>query len=377
MKRRIVVSYILVFTLLTAFVPSHAQDAVSWVRKLYMPQPDTVSLLFLGDIMQHGTQLTSAKTEEGYNWLPCFAPIAPRLTSADVCVANIETVFAGAPYAGYPIFSTPDGLVPDLKASGFQLLLTANNHICDQGKKGIERSLNLFDSIGILHTGTFRSLEEREERYPLLVIRKGIRIALLCYSYGTNGFAIPKPFVVNLIDTTTMAADMRKAQQMHPDFIIACMHWGEEYQLRQSAHQEMLADFLINKGADMVIGSHPHVPQGMEVRHYPAGEIKNVIAYSLGNVVSNQPFPYTQIGLLIEVKLIKSGFYKAIASFDYEWIATEQRREEGRRKYYVLPLHQCTQPSASISVLPDGTPQPGLSFVTDTLLNGTIRYTLK
>jgi len=377
MKRFLFVPYILIFTLFFNPFPLLGQDVSSWIRKLYIPQPDTLSLLFLGDVMMHGQQLLSAKTEEGYDYLSCFAPIAPRLKGADITIANIETVFAGPPYSGYPTFSSPDALVSDLKASGFQLLLTANNHICDQGKKGLNRSLNLFDSLGMLHTGVFRSAEERSQRYPLIVNRNGIRIALLAYSYGTNGFAVPHPFVFNYIDTTLIASDIIQAKQMRPDFIIACMHWGEEYQIHQSARQEALAEFLKRKGVDIIIGSHPHVVQGMEVSYNRFNEIEHVVVYSLGNVISNQPFPNTQLGLLAEVKLVKSGFYKAIVSFDYEWIVTEQRREAGGRKFYTLPLDQCAVSSASVTIQPDGTPLPSLRFSADTLSTRSIRYTLR
>ena len=376
MKRFHSITYILLFSLLFSYIPLCGQDAASWVRKLYTPQTDTVSLVFIGDIMQHGPQLTAAKTADGYDWLHCFAPLASRMKAADISVANIETVFAGAPYTGYPVFSSPDALIPNMKASGIQLLLTANNHICDQGAKGLHRSLDLFDSSGVLHTGVFRSLEERSQRHPLLITRKGIRIALLCYSYGTNGFPVPEPFVFNYIDTVAIAADIEKAQRMQADFIIACMHWGEEYQLRQNARQELLAAFLMRNGVDIIIGSHPHVPQGMEVLYNDYKEIQHVVVYSLGNVVSNMTLPHTQIGLLVEVKMIKNGFYKAIASFDWEWIVTEQRREMGIRKYYALPLSQSTEPSASVFIQPDGTPLPSLQFRTDTLSSGTIRYTL-
>jgi len=376
MKRTPLLTYLLLFTLFFTSVPVCAQDAASWIRKLHVPQTDTVSLVFIGDIMQHGPQLTAAKTAHGYDWLHCFAPLMPRLKGADLSVANIETVFGGAPYSGYPVFSSPDALIPDLKTSGIQLLLTANNHICDQGAKGLKRSLDLFDSTGVLHTGVFRSMEERNQRYPLLITLKGMRIALLCYSYGTNGFAVPEPFVFNYMDTTIMAADIVRAQRLQADFIVACMHWGEEYQLKHNDEQEQLASFLTRKGVDIIIGSHPHVPQGIEVLQNDLNEIQHIIVYSLGNVVSNMTLPHTQIGLLAEVKLIKSGFYKAIAFFDWEWIATEQRREEGVRKYYALPLLQCTEPSASVFIQPDGTPLPSVQFRADTLPFGTIRYTL-
>ena len=376
MKKTFIVSFYITLCLISTSIPAKTQEVVSWIRKLYIPKPDTVSLLFLGDIMQHGQQLISAKTETGYNYLPCFSPIANRLKGADLTIANIETTFGGPPYSGYPLFSSPDVLVSHLKESGFQLLLTANNHINDQGRKGLTRSLNLLDSLGMLHTGLFRSKEERSQRYPLLVVKKGIRIALLAYSYGTNGFSVPTPFLFNYIDTTVISADIKRATLMRPDFIIACMHWGEEYQIDQNDKQQELASFLKRHGVDIVIGSHPHVVQGMEVYYNRYNEIEHFVAYSLGNVISNQPFPHTQLGLLVEVKLIKEGFYKAITSINHEWIVTEHRRIDGVRKFFTLPLYLCTVSSDSVTIQPDGTPLPSLYFITDTLPNKH-RFVLK
>jgi Putative enzyme of poly-gamma-glutamate biosynthesis (capsule formation) len=352
-----------------------AQWAQDLVRKLTVSPADTVSLVFLGDIMQHGMQLIDAKARN-YDYMPCFAGIAPLMQAADLAVVNLETAFAGQPYTGYPVFSSPDTLVPQLKASGADLLLTANNHIGDKGGPGLKRSLQVFDSTGVLHTGTFRSAEERQQRYPLMVERKGIRLAFLNYTYSTNGFTIPLPYIVNRIDTVQIAEDIQKAKRQGADFIIAGMHWGEEYQLKQSAGQQALAAFLVRHGVDLIIGSHPHVPQGMELLYYPNGEIKHVIAYSLGNVISNQPFPHTQIGLCLKIGLIKSGLSKRIYTFTHEWIASEHRQEGGIRTFYAIPLAQSSVKSESIHILPDGSPRGTVDFVTDSI-PGKKSYTLK
>ena len=367
--------FLIFFLWLFSVTDTSAQLAQDLVRKLTLSPSDTVSLVFLGDIMQHGQQLIDAHARN-YDYMPCFAGIAPLMQAADLAVVNLETVFAGRPYSGYPVFSTPDTLVPQLRASGAGLLLTANNHIGDQGAKGLKRSLQVFDSTGILHTGTFRSEAERQQRYPLMVERKGIRMAFLNYTYSTNGFRIPLPYIVNMIDTLQIAEDILKAKRRGADFIIACMHWGEEYQLKQSAGQEALAAFLLRKGVDMIIGSHPHVPQGMELRYYPNGEIRHVIAYSLGNVISNQPFPHTQIGLCLKIELIKSGFYKRIYTFTHEWVVAEHRREENRRTFYAIPLEQSSVKSESIHIRPDGSPRGTVDFVVDSL-PGKKTYTLK
>jgi len=343
-----------------------AQWTQDLIRKLTISPTDTVSLVFFGDIMQHGMQIKDAE-DRGFNYRPCFAAMIPAMQAADLTIANIETTFAGRPYTGYPVFSAPDPLLPQLKEFGVGVLLTANNHIGDKGVLGLKRSLHLLDSTGVSHTGLFRSAEERQQRYPLMVERKGIRIAFLNCTYGTNGFTIPLPYLVNRLDTVQMAQDIRKAQRQGADFIVACMHWGDEEKLQYNDRQKALAEFLFRHGVDMVIGAHPHVPQDMELRYHPNGEIKQVLAYSLGNMVSNQPFPNTQIGLKLEIKLIKSGFYKRIYSFTHEWIVTEWQVEGGLRRHYILPLEQAGKVSESVRISPEGRPRGTVDFVINEL----------
>ena len=159
-----------------------------------------VSLLFAGDAMQHKAQIQSAKQGEAYDYSPCFADITHEIASADYAVVNLESPIGGQPYTGYPCFSAPDEFPIALQNAGFDLFLTANNHCLDRYTRGAIRTLHILDSIGADHIGTYDSKDSFERFYPFITSIKGIRIAFLNYTYGTNGFTPHSPLIVNYID---------------------------------------------------------------------------------------------------------------------------------------------------------------------------------
>jgi poly-gamma-glutamate capsule biosynthesis protein CapA/YwtB (metallophosphatase superfamily) len=160
-----------------------------------------LSLLFAGDIMQHDSQIAAAydPLTKKHDYNPCFQYIAPLIQSADIAIGNLELTLAGPPYKGYPQFSAPDALAETLKAAGFDALVTANNHCVDRGRKGIERTIDVLDTLHIPHTGTFKDSTTRSKAYPLIIEKKGFRLSLLNYTYGTNGIPVPQPSIVNQI----------------------------------------------------------------------------------------------------------------------------------------------------------------------------------
>ena len=266
------------------------------------PAEVRLRVVFAGDIMGHDTQIASALAtgNEGYDYHPCFQYLKPYLTEADIAIGNLEVTLAGPPYKGYPQFSSPDELADALKEAGFDILVMANNHALDRGTQGFERTIELLDSKGILHTGTFQSTWERSLSYPLVVQKNGVRVALLNYTYGTNGLRVPPPYMINRIDTLQMREDLMKAASAEPDFILVTMHWGTEYQLTENSQQRELAAFLFRNGADAIIGSHPHVVQPIR------GEGKgDLVAYSMGNFISNQRPRYRDGGILFQLDLVK------------------------------------------------------------------------
>jgi poly-gamma-glutamate synthesis protein (capsule biosynthesis protein) len=243
------------------------------------------------------------------------------ISSADIAIGNLEVTLAGAPYTGFPQFSSHQSLAYALQDAGFDVLLTANNHTLDRGKLGMERTLDVLDSIGMTHTGTFRDSAELKADYPLIVEKNNFRFALLNYTYGTNGIAVEKPNVVNYIDTVRMAADIAKAQHLKPDYIITCIHWGEEYKNKENATQRKIAAFLARHGCNLIVGGHPHVVQPLAM--LPASGRDSVpVAYSLGNFISNQRERYRNGGITLDLTLTKTDSIVTLHSIGYEpfWV---------------------------------------------------------
>ena len=146
-----------------------------------------LSLLFVGDIMQHDSNIAAAynPVTGKYDYSACFEYVAPILKSADLAIGNLELTLAGKPYKGYPQFSAPNELAYELKQVGFDVLVTANNHSVDRGKKGIERTIDVLDTLSMIHTGTFKDSAARANTYPLLIDKNGFRLSLLNYTYST------------------------------------------------------------------------------------------------------------------------------------------------------------------------------------------------
>ncbi|MCB0737413.1 MAG: CapA family protein [Bacteroidetes bacterium] len=305
-----------------------------------------ISLLFIGDVMGHDTQIEAAYNAETgeYEYDSVFKYVAPIMRKADYCVANLEVTLAGKPYQGYPQFSSPDELAMALKRAGVDCLVTANNHSCDKHKVGVERTITLLDSFEIAHTGTFKSAEEKAKTEPLIIEQNGFKLALLNYTYGTNGIPPSQPNVVNYIDKDQIAKDLEKAKKVKDiDKIIVFFHWGIQYELAPRKDDEDIAKFCIENGADYIIGAHPHVLQRMEQN----GE--NVIVYSLGNFVSNQrTYPRDGGGMYqLVLKKDESGVSIKESGYYLTWVYPP--RIDGKKYFYVLPAQQFENDSTLIT----------------------------
>ncbi len=304
-----------------------------------IPTPvQQIDLLFAGDIMQHETQLNMARLNNGeYSFSYCFRHIKKTIESADISIANLETTIGTSGYSGYPSFCAPDSFLHAVKEAGFKVLLFANNHCMDKGKRGALHTLALLDSLQIAHCGVYRNEKERRERYPLIIEKRGVRVAILNYTYSTNGREIPKPMVVNLIDKEIIARDIQAAKEKKPDAIIACMHWGDEYVSLPSQQIKELSNWLIEQGVNHIIGNHPHVVQPLEIRESKTMPEKNVVAYSTGNLVSNMSLRRTDGGIMIAMKLLKIMNYTRPTNVRYllTWIAPKEK--DGKRDFTIYP----------------------------------------
>ena len=300
---------------------------------------DTLSLLFIGDIMGHDSQIRSAEdTLTGtYDYADVFRYINDEISGAGISIANLEVTLAGPPFKGYPQFSSPVEFAIACRDAGIDCLVTANNHSADRGKKGIINTINKLDSIGIRHTGTFQDKTARDTLYPLIIKKESTTIALLNYTYGINGKKPEEPVIVNMLDKDLIGSDILKAKSKNPDLIIIFLHWGTEYDTIPSQSQTDLADYLFSRGADLIVGSHPHVIQKMVMVKSDTIKRNRILIYSLGNFVSNQRKPKTDGGAIVQINVLKTSDSIEIITAGYylTWVYTPE--ENNRKKYYILP----------------------------------------
>lgn len=303
-----------------------------------MSQPVDVSIVFAGDAMQHIAQVNSAKRAgDLYDYSECFTEVKDYVSSADYAVVNFETTLGGKPYTGYPCFSTPDSYADALAAAGFDLFLNANNHTLDRGYKGLIKTIETLDKKDIPHIGTYVNKFSREMSVPYIKNIKGIKIAFLNYTYGTNGIKPTNGVKVNYIDTLQIKQDIVKSREVGAEVITVAIHWGEEYNLLPNRSQKKLADFLCNQGVDLIIGGHPHVIQPMEIRHSEKYNKDCLVVYSLGNFISNMKTTDTRGGAMVKVILERDVLGKVkIKTANYSLVFTLQ--PDGKHNYRVVPV---------------------------------------
>lgn len=300
----------------------------------------TLSFVVAGDMMQHALQFQTALRPDGtYDYSECFSHVTPLISEADVAIANLETTFGGAPYSGYPGFSTPNSFATAIRDAGFDILLTANNHSADKRSKGLRQTLEVLDSLGIGHIGTYRDTAAWQREHPYLIEAKGFRVALLCWTYGTNGIRVPSPFVVNMLDTVQMARDIEQAKRMNVDAIIAFPHWGVEYELLPSARQVKLAEWMLREGVTHIVGGHPHVVQPIEVRKDTTTNERHLVAYSLGNYTSNITSVNCSGGIQLHFSLTRDSLGHCILGDTYYRLIWQDRPALSKhRQFEVLPM---------------------------------------
>jgi poly-gamma-glutamate synthesis protein (capsule biosynthesis protein) len=315
---------------------------VSASAQVTTTKADKVTFLFAGDIMGHDEQIWSAENRETrtYNYDDVFRFISPVVESADIAIANLEVTLAGKPYKGYPQFSSPAELAVACRNAGFDCLVTANNHAADRGKQGIISTINKLDSIGMPHTGTFLNRSCGDSLTPLMIYRNGISAAVLSYTFSTNGLKVPEPAIVNMLDKELIIADIKKAISKKSDIVVIFLHWGTEYDTVPAGSQTDLAASLLSAGADLVIGSHPHVLQKMVWLKDQSSGKDGIVIYSLGNFVSNQRKPKTDGGSIVSIEFTRDNESYKISNAGYylTWVYTPI--ENYRKKFFILPCSE-------------------------------------
>jgi len=326
-------------------------DAGRAQERFTFPDEREITIAFAGDLLMHLPLTNAAKTDSGaYDFGPLFTHVAPYLAGADFAVANLETRLAGEArgYSGYPCFNSPASLAPALREAGVDLLGTANNHSLDKGYSGLAATLANLDQAGLLHTGTYRSSAAQAQ--PCIVNIQGLNLALLNYTYGTNGISVPRDhqYCVNVIDQEHMIAEAAAAYQAGADYVIAFLHFGTEYQRQPNESQRQLAHALLDNGIDAVIGAHPHVVQPCEWYEPANGGPARPIAYSLGNFASNQRSRYRDSGIVLYLTLRFTAGRVEDVAMSYLPVYVRKYTAGGRLQYRVLPVH----PDISLALEP-------------------------
>jgi poly-gamma-glutamate capsule biosynthesis protein CapA/YwtB (metallophosphatase superfamily) len=248
-----------------------------------------ITIAAVGDLLMKKRMIASAAGEGGF--APIFSKVKPYLRKSDLTIGNLETTFSGNNFREEPgklLFNSPDKFAATLRNLGFDVLSTANNHCMDGKLSGLKRTLNVLDRQGLRHTGTYRSA--RAARRKLIINVKGIKIGLLAYTKGTNGIPVSEPWLVDRINHKKIIADVRSLKS-RTDFIIACLHFGKEFQTFPDRNQIQLIQRLFNNGVNVVLGAHPHVLH--PIRMFKTKDIDGVVrnrvaASSLGNFVSTE-----------------------------------------------------------------------------------------
>jgi poly-gamma-glutamate synthesis protein (capsule biosynthesis protein) len=287
-----------------------AIPVISSTKVAVSTDPTYVTLTVIGDVMMHEWQIERSYDAEtdSFDVSDSFEYIAKYLCDADMTIANLETTFAGryngassevCGYSGYPMFNAPECLGDTLKDIGVDFLQTANNHSLDSWEDGLYSTIDYLDSLGLMHTGTFKTQEDADEL--CIVDINGITFGFVAYTYATNGLPVPDdaPYCINTLDTyddeklEEMYAKVRALDEAGVDFVCPLIHFGTEYTEVPDSWQEMVVDGLFEAGADVIFGGHPHVVEPMDVRTITNADgttRTGYVVYSFGNFISSQVY---------------------------------------------------------------------------------------
>ncbi len=269
--------------------PSQTQAPVETTApETEAPTPPSVTIAMVGDVLLHEKVSDSGRMEDGsYRYDHLFQNVQDEIAGADIALVNQEVILGGRELglSGYPCFNGAFEVGDSLASAGFDVILHATNHALDKKEPGLRSCLDFWrrshPDLAIL--GIYDSAAARDTIY--IREENGIKIALLNYTYGTNGIPLPAgmPYAVNLLEENRVRTDIARAKEA-ADFVIVTPHWGTEYVLEPDAYQKKWTQIFYECGVDLVIGTHPHVIEPIEMI---TGENRNMLVYySLGNFIN-------------------------------------------------------------------------------------------
>ncbi len=306
------------------------------------PRLETITLTAAGDCLMHNTQVAAGLQPDGsYNFASYFREVEDLLREGDYTSVCFESPLAGAKwgYTGYPIFNSPDEIAHTFKDSGFDLVVTANNHILDRGIEGAFRSMEVYKDAGLDTIGTYLNVEDSQRM--LIKDIRGVKVGYLAYCYGTNGLPVPKgyEYFFNFLEKDKILRDI---ELMRPevDVLVVMLHWGIEYTTEPTSEQKLLAKEILSNGADAIIGSHPHVIQPMEVLEIDGD--KKFVAYAIGNFISHQRGVERNSGIVLKLKFTKdfSTGTTYLEEVSYTPTFSHHYYDGGKMDFRVVPVEK-------------------------------------
>lgn len=322
-------------------------------------EPDSMHIVMVGDMLMHEPILESAEQEDGtYNFDHLFKNVKEFISEADLAIVNQETILGGESfgYTGYPSFNTPSSIADAEAKAGFDVMLFATNHTIDKRGQGVLNCMEYMDTylpdmdyVGINHS------QEEQDNDIFVYEENSIKVAILNYTYGTNGIELPsdKPYLVNLLKEEKVRSDIRKAEEI-ADFTIVCPHWGTEYNLGVSSEQKKWAQIFLEEGADLVLGAHPHVIEPIEWLSDEAGN-EMLVYYSVGNFINGTSSTGSgvtnrQVGGIADVTLVRNEETGEVEIREYGAVPIVCHRAEGT-DYTVYFLEDYTEELAAENLI--------------------------
>lgn len=318
-----------------------------------------ITLNAIGDIMAHSPQLNAQHdpTTNTYSFDNNYKYVSNYIKSADLSIANLETTLSGnsIPYSSYPTFNTPDSLADALKNAGVDIISTINNHTFDKGDLGVERTLEVLKSKNFDTIGTISNVNDNNY---LIKEVNGISLGITSFSYGElknntkylNGITVTDKSKnkLNIFDSTNVDNAFNTINETlkyisDTDIQVLVLHWGNEYRRTPSQFQYNLAKKLSDSGVDIIIGSHPHVVQPVDIITSTNGDNDTLVIYSLGNFISNQRrellgTPFTEDGLMVDIEITKDNGNTFVSKVNCIPTWVNKYNEGSKLVYEVLPI---------------------------------------
>ena len=316
--------------------------------------PAEITIRMAGDILLHDRVSQYARQEDGTYWYDgIFDDLEEEIEGADLAIVNQEVIIAGEEFgvSGYPCFNAPFEMGDALVEAGFDVVCHGTNHALDQGKDGLLSCIDFwkteYPEIGVL--GIHETAGEQDEIY--IFEQDGIKVAVLNYTYGTNGIPLPAdmPYAVDLLRKEKVVADIEKAEML-ADFTIVCPHWGTEYVLEETKAQQQWAEVFLEHGVDLVLGTHPHVIEPIEILCDEETGHEMLVYYSLGNFVnwtssSGQGIANRMVGGMADVTIGRDAEGDVVVK-DYAVTAVVTHLESRVNGIFTTRLSEYTQEQA-------------------------------